>query len=643
MPHDRLFLDALERDLKRERIGTESTTVAVQEPALSFVFDATQSLYEQLTKSLQQNAASEVGASLAAQQAQHNLLAAHYPGTVPSFAANFASQSGPSEAYHRRSQSIQSAVPIDYRSHSREYQSSVPPQPPLGYELQRDDSFHQGRSFNASSPEDFHKYADRSNGFADVQTEDYMRQRTTSYDEAMQMPFRMTGHDQLGNNDQSAQSMPSGRFVSAYPQTSMNDFDLGFDQPVAQQPQPHYTEEDQNSRYDAPGNFQSFGGEPENLCQYSASPRARGLSLNLNMFEGSPTYKQRRRRQSILTSILLAEQTGQAQTPGTVRAATEPHGKADRNPNFAQTTSSTPPEGRYAADHRYEQYQDNYELSYQEDLEIAELERCVSRAGSERSATGSPYSIKDYSCPYPSCGRPFKRQEHLRRHVRSHTQERPYLCDGCDKRFSSSDNLAQHRRTHQMPNTNSSFQRFISHNDPDQHTYNVQDNFNYEDMSEYSGSEVYRTDESQGSNFVPGSYGVSMAQTAGSDDHTAPGMSDFSVEGQHPQPQSFDLDSAKFHASLNPLSPRSYPEAPSHDLENSPHATHSTVSGESSHSHAYIPTSGISSFTHHTAAPRMMIGAQDWHDNDVTPRQDHFSSLTPTYNSHGVSGEQRQW
>ncbi|ORY87870.1 STE like transcription factor-domain-containing protein, partial [Protomyces lactucae-debilis] len=43
VPHDRLFLDALERDLKRERMGTESTTAAVAEPALSFVFDATQS------------------------------------------------------------------------------------------------------------------------------------------------------------------------------------------------------------------------------------------------------------------------------------------------------------------------------------------------------------------------------------------------------------------------------------------------------------------------------------------------------------------------------------------------------------------------------------------------------------------------
>lgn len=36
MPHDRLFLDALERDLKREKMGLEPTTIVVGEPARSF-------------------------------------------------------------------------------------------------------------------------------------------------------------------------------------------------------------------------------------------------------------------------------------------------------------------------------------------------------------------------------------------------------------------------------------------------------------------------------------------------------------------------------------------------------------------------------------------------------------------------------
>ncbi|KAF9516706.1 hypothetical protein BS47DRAFT_1292061, partial [Hydnum rufescens UP504] len=45
--HDRLFLDALERDLKREKLGQEPTTEIVGEPARSFSYDPRQSLYEQ--------------------------------------------------------------------------------------------------------------------------------------------------------------------------------------------------------------------------------------------------------------------------------------------------------------------------------------------------------------------------------------------------------------------------------------------------------------------------------------------------------------------------------------------------------------------------------------------------------------------
>jgi hypothetical protein len=50
VPHDRLFLDALGRDLKREKTGLEPTTQIVGEPALSFTYDAKKTLYEQFSK-----------------------------------------------------------------------------------------------------------------------------------------------------------------------------------------------------------------------------------------------------------------------------------------------------------------------------------------------------------------------------------------------------------------------------------------------------------------------------------------------------------------------------------------------------------------------------------------------------------------
>jgi hypothetical protein len=55
---------------------------------------------------------------------------------------------------------------------------------------------------------------------------------------------------------------------------------------------------------------------------------------------------------------------------------------------------------------------------------------------------------KVYTCPLPQCARLFKRLEHLKRHFRTHTMERPYSCTMCGKTFSRTDNLAQHKKTH---------------------------------------------------------------------------------------------------------------------------------------------------------------------------------------------------
>ncbi|CCC68544.1 hypothetical protein NCAS_0B04600 [Naumovozyma castellii] len=58
-----------------------------------------------------------------------------------------------------------------------------------------------------------------------------------------------------------------------------------------------------------------------------------------------------------------------------------------------------------------------------------------------------PDATKQFACDY--CERRFKRQEHLKRHVRSlHIGEKPYACHICNKNFSRSDNLTQHIKTH---------------------------------------------------------------------------------------------------------------------------------------------------------------------------------------------------
>ncbi|KAG0046263.1 hypothetical protein BGZ83_008541 [Gryganskiella cystojenkinii] len=60
-----------------------------------------------------------------------------------------------------------------------------------------------------------------------------------------------------------------------------------------------------------------------------------------------------------------------------------------------------------------------------------------------------------FQCRFGDCHRPFRRQEHLKRHVRSvHTLEKPFECpvNSCTRRFSRSDNLNQHIRIHRHDN-----------------------------------------------------------------------------------------------------------------------------------------------------------------------------------------------
>ncbi|KAH7412944.1 hypothetical protein BKA64DRAFT_567059 [Cadophora sp. MPI-SDFR-AT-0126] len=53
---------------------------------------------------------------------------------------------------------------------------------------------------------------------------------------------------------------------------------------------------------------------------------------------------------------------------------------------------------------------------------------------------------KERQCPY--CPRTFTKEEHLNRHRRSHTGEKPFHCHKCSRKYSRSDVLSRHLQTH---------------------------------------------------------------------------------------------------------------------------------------------------------------------------------------------------
>ncbi|KAI0851806.1 Ste12-like transcription factor [Daldinia vernicosa] len=449
VPHDRLFLDALERDLKREKMGQEATTMAVSEPALSFQYDSSQSLYEQLTKAQQTNSSSFNAQQVSFPQSQDPppVMRGMDPMPPPQMMP-------------------QSMAPLaDGMDAMVQYNTMATMAPSMPQHMQH----------AVKREPDFNRMQYNQNGVPMAHSHVRHASMPAYGLEYSPAPSFVSSHlEDYGN-----------RGISFEPITPPQ-------QALAMGAEPAYIVNEETGLYTAiPDHMAGLSGmmqlPPSNLAATQFS-RAYGANNVYSVIEGSPTYKQRRRRSSIPPSVsAIAGAGAQAQVAAhrpsdlrrSVSASVGPVAEGDESqsnspPGLSYSNSAisltnqqhmemsrhgTPlstVEGSPALNPMSIEQHDFAFLRKEMGFDDSLHEQRVTQPGANvvrraRSATVmelGPYPQKSHSCPIPTCGRLFKRLEHLKRHVRTHTQERPYICPYCSKAFSRSDNLAQHKRTH---------------------------------------------------------------------------------------------------------------------------------------------------------------------------------------------------
>lgn len=115
-----------------------------------------------------------------------------------------------------------------------------------------------------------------------------------------------------------------------------------------------------------------------------------------------------------------------------------------------------------------------YRTGFPRHLQCQSSRRATRRSSSKQNLTLDtlPSIIKQvqFKCKVPGCRGRFKRQEHLKRHMKSHSKEKPHVCwvPGCQRAFSRSDNLnAHYTKTHSKRGGRNRYVATLDVNSPD--------------------------------------------------------------------------------------------------------------------------------------------------------------------------------
>ncbi|KAH7869450.1 uncharacterized protein C8R40DRAFT_732454 [Lentinula edodes] len=496
VPHDRLFLDALERDLKREKMGLESTTQVVGEPALSFVYDGAfkRSLYEQFVK-----AAGGKEGEGELERVVRGLEEGDAIGFNGNKEGNAHAEAGMSSDADNDPSGDESASSSDVEGLNHRNQRGVG----------------APAADNPNSP--FFNMFSLFEGSPTYKQRRKKPSRPSALSSAAMASTTSAQHGIVTEGIASNGDIVRGRYdmrtINGTPNSSVSSVNRYSYPPSGEQ----YALYPTGSTYshDPRANIGYHpSSSPPNTTQYPILHNSYGMDVGYGQGEYSSNVSAgvRVKQESISAAdmFLMQARGGLPNVPFVESRATKRHsyagssmetgtipvwleGKYTGVDMAASTSTPLPPfanRGK-SMDHSmtvsspYIQAQQTSSAAspYMSNVSMSESPPRSSTVSSPRDSRGSPISTsgspssvppapevpatlpnpitipgtsssgaatttKAYACPLLSCGRLFKRMEHLKRHLRTHTLERPFICtkDGCGKRFSRSDNLSQHLR-----------------------------------------------------------------------------------------------------------------------------------------------------------------------------------------------------
>jgi transcription factor STE12 len=356
VPHDRLFLDALERDLKREKMGMEPTTQVVGEPALSFTYDPKKSLYEQFSK-----------------------------------AQGVREGEGELEVAVRRLDEDAAGME-DVTAEDSEGPSDV------------DDAMTGGDDgARASGSVASDVLGNKFFGFP-------LFEGSSTYKQRRKKGASVGAGGVLPKPRKDSEEWERGRGRDRYPSSSAGNS----------------VSRERHSQF---GSLRA---------QSEAAMSAAEMFLKQARGEMVPVERKSRVQSMVnMGDMGVYYEGGQAQRQqfGGIHQQHQMRGRSHDDSAHRQAYSTPPDSAPYVSNTGYVPHH--------------RPPPAPVSSTAQYEALSEDGKIRAFVCPLFSCGRLFKRMEHLKRHLRTHTMERPFACSKCNKRFSRSDNLNQHMRTHE--------------------------------------------------------------------------------------------------------------------------------------------------------------------------------------------------